>query len=260
MFFFPFKDDNPTKNKPFISYLIIFLCCIIFLFQFSLSSQAGYSIIKTFGATPYLLTNELFQYWYSILSSMFLHGSLMHLIGNLIYLWIFGDNIEDEFGRFNFIIFYILCGIGAVIAQILLDPQSKVPMIGASGAIAGLLGSYIVLHPKAKIYVFAWIIIFVKLIKVPAFIVISIWIGLQFMNVFDQGSSGVAYSAHIGGFLTGLILTPFFKKNTTKIFTLDGNKPYISENISEELDKDSILRHMPSNKKKEKENKNPWDL
>ena len=105
--FFPFKDDNPTKNKPFISYLIIFLCCIIFMFQLSLSSEAGYSIIKTFGATPYLLTNELLQYWYSILSSMFLHGSLMHLVGNLIYLWIFGDNIEDEFGRFNFIIFYI---------------------------------------------------------------------------------------------------------------------------------------------------------
>ena len=143
---------------------------------------------------------------------------------------------------------------------VLLDPQSNVPMIGASGAIAGLLGSYIVLHPKAKIYVFAWIVIFVKLIKVPAFIVISIWIGLQFMNVFDQGSSGVAYSAHIGGFLTGLILTPFFKKNTTKIFTPDKNKLYISKNISEELDKDSILRHMPSNKKKERKNKNPWDL
>ena len=133
-------------------------------------------------------------------------------------------------------------------------------MIGASGAIAGLLGSYIILHPKAKIYVFAWIVIFVKLIKVPAFIVISIWIGLQFMNVFDQGSSGVAYSAHIGGFFTGLILTPFFKKNSTKIFTLDNNKPYISNNISKELNKDSILKHMPSNKKKEKQNKNPWDL
>ena len=260
MFFFPFKDDNPTKNKPFISYFIIFLCCLIYLFQFSLSSEDGYSIIKVFGATPYLLTNELFPHWYSILSSMFLHGSLMHLVGNLVYLWIFGDNIEDEFGKFNFIIFYVLCGIGAVIAQILLDPQSNVPMIGASGAIAGLLGSYVVLHPKAKIYVFAWVIIFVKLIKVPAFIVISIWIALQFMNVFDQGSSGVAYSAHIGGFFTGLILTPIFKKNTTKIFTQDTNKPYISRDISNELDKDSILRHMPSNKKKEKSNKNPWDL
>ena len=260
MFFFPFKDDNPTKNKPFISYFIIFLCCIIFLFQFSLSSQAGYSIIKTFGATPYLLTNELYQYWYSVLSSMFLHGSLMHLIGNLTYLWIFGDNIEDEFGRLNFIIFYILCGIGAVIAQILLDPQSNVPMIGASGAIAGLLGSYIILYPNAKIYVFAWIIIFVKIIKVPAFIVIGAWIVLQFMNVFDQGSSGVAYSAHIGGFLTGLILTPLFKKNTTKIFTPNKNKLYNSRNISKELDKNSILRHMPSSKKRERENKNPWDL
>ena len=260
MFFFPFKDDNPTKNKPFISYFIIFLCCIIFLFQFSLSSQAGYSIIKTFGATPYLLTNELYQYWYSVLSSMFLHGSLMHLIGNLTYLWIFGDNIEDEFGRLNFIIFYILCGIGAVIAQILLDPQSNVPMIGASGAIAGLLGSYIILYPNAKIYVFAWIIIFVKIIKVPAFIVIGAWIVLQFMNVFDQGSSGVAYSAHIGGFLTGLILTPLFKKNTTKIFTPNENKLYNSRNISKELDKNSILRHMPSSKKRERENKNPWDL
>ena len=108
MFFFPFKDDNPTKNIPFISYFIIFLCCLIYLFQFSLSSEDGYSIIKVFGATPYLLTNELFQYWYSILSCMFLHGSLMHLLGNLVYLWIFGDNIEDEFGKLNFIIFYVV--------------------------------------------------------------------------------------------------------------------------------------------------------
>lgn len=260
MFFFPFKDDNPTKRKPFIAYLIIFLCCLIYLFQFSLSSADGYSLIKVFGATPYLLSNQLFNYWYSALSSMFLHGSLMHLLGNLIYLWIFGDNIEDEFGKFNFIIFYILCGIGAVIAQILLDSQSNVPMIGASGAIAGLLGSYIVLYPKAKIFVFAWIVIFVRIIQVPAFIVIGIWISLQFMNVFDQGSSGIAYSAHIGGFLTGLILTPFFKKSSTKIFTETKNKSYISENISKELDMDSILKHIPSKKEKMKNKKNPWEL
>ena len=215
MFFFPFKDDNPTKNKPFISYLIIFLCCIIFMFQFSLSPQVGYSIIKTFGATPYLLTNEIFQYWYYILSSMFLHGSLMHLVGNLIYLWIFGDNIEDEFGRFNFIIFYILCGIGAVIAQILLDPQSNVTMIGASGAIAGVLGAYMIKFPTARLHVAAIIVIFVTTFIVPAQIVLGIWFimqlsgGLSSLGIDTTG--GVAWFSHIGGFVIGIISLKLFQ-------------------------------------------------
>lgn len=187
---------------------------------------------------------------------MFLHGGLMHLGGNLIYLWIFGDNVEDEFGKFKFIIFYTLCGIGAVIAQILFNAQSDVPMIGASGAIAGTLGAYIVLYSRAKIFVFAWVVIFVKILKIPAFIVIGVWIGLQIMNVFDQGSSGVAYSAHIGGFVCGVILTPLFKRKNTKIFTLKDNKSYISKNVENV----NSLKHIPKFGKDKKTKNNFWDL
>ena len=256
MFFFPFKDDNPTKSTPIISYLIIAICCVIYLFQTSLSQNEEFFLIKNYGATPVLLVNQTVSYWYSSISSMFLHGGLMHLGGNLIYLWIFGDNVEDEFGKFKFIIFYTLCGIGAVIAQILFNAQSDVPMIGASGAIAGTLGAYIVLYSRAKIFVFAWVIIFVKILKIPAFIVIGVWIGLQIMNVFDQGSSGVAYSAHIGGFICGVILTPLFKRKNTKIFTLNDNKSYISKNVENV----NSLKHIPKFGKDKKTKNNFWDL
>ena len=256
MFFFPFKDDNPTKSTPIISFIIIGICCLVYLFQFSLSQNQEIFLIKNYGATPILLTNQTFIYWYSSISSMFLHGSLMHLGGNLLYLWIFGDNVEDEFGRFNFILFYILCGVVAVIAQILFNTESNVPMIGASGAIAGTLGAYIVLYPRAKIFVFAWVVIFVKILKIPAFIVIGIWIGLQVMNVFDQGVSGVAYSAHVGGFICGVILTPFFKKKDTKIFGHNDRKSYILENIK----KESSLKHIPKLGKNKKTKNNFWDL
>lgn len=256
MFFFPFKDDNPTQKSPIVSYTLIALCCLSYLFQASLDQNQGIFLIKNYGATPFLLSEYTFDYWYSSITSMFLHGGIMHLGGNLVYLWIFGDNVEDEFGKIKFLIFYILCGIGAVIAQILFNPQSNVPMIGASGAIAGILGSYLVLYPKAKIHVFAWIIIFVKIIKVSAFIVIGAWILLQIMNVFDQGSSGVAYSAHIGGFITGIILTPFFKKKNTKIFTLSDDKSYISD----KLEKGNSLKHIPKFEKSKKSEDNFWDL
>ena len=129
-------------------------------------------------------------------------------------------------------------------------------MIGASGAIAGTLGAYIVLYPRAKIFVFAWVVIFVKILKIPAFIVIGIWIGLQIMNVFDQGVSGVAYSAHVGGFICGVILTPFFKKKDTKIFGHNDRKSYILENIK----KESSLKHIPKLGKNKKTKNNFWDL
>ena len=129
-------------------------------------------------------------------------------------------------------------------------------MIGASGAIAGTLGAYIVLYSRAKIFVFAWIVIFVKILKIPAFIVIGVWIGLQIMNVFDQGSSGVAYSAHIGGFICGVILTPIFKRKDTKIFTLKDNKSYISMDVENE----NSLKHIPKFGKDKKTKNNFWDL
>ena len=208
---------------------------------FDVEAESG-TIVANSTSTPFSICRNFSIA--TIFTSMFMHGGFMHLIGNMLYMWIFADNIEDNLGPFKFLVFYLLAGIGAAMTQVLMDVQSQVPMIGASGAIAGTLGAYIVLYPKAKIFVFAWIVIFVKLLKIPAFIVIRVWIGLQVMNVFDQGVSGVAYSAHIGGFICGVLLTPFFKKKETKIFAQKVEKSYISENVNN-LNNDNSLKHIP---------------
>ena len=143
---------------------------------------------------------------------------------------------------FSFIIFYILCGFAAALSQILYDPNSPIPMIGASGAIAGILGAYLIMFPRAKIWVFMWIVFIVRLITVPAFIVLGIWMLLQFVNVLDQGQSGVAYSAHIGGFIAGLILAPILKKKNKTLFAPPTTTKYTLKKINDR----EYLRHMPT--------------
>jgi len=249
MFFFPFKDDNPTSIKPYISWFLIALCTVVFLYQIVLDQSEFNAFIISFGITPINLINSPHNQWFTIISSMFLHGNISHLMGNMVYLWIFGDNIEDSFGRFRFIIFYILCGLSAVFAQILYNPTSSVPMIGASGAIAGILGAYIVMFPRAKIWVFMWIIFIVRLITVPAFIVLGIWMGLQLINVIDQGQSGVAYSAHIGGFIAGMLLAPILKKRDKVLFAPATDTKYTLVKIG----KKDHLKHMPTLGKIKKE-------
>merc|ERR1711965_244040 len=154
----------------------------------------------------------------SIITSMFLHGGWMHLIGNMTYLYIFGDNVEETLGKTKFIIFYLLTGGFAALSQSILDTDSTIPMIGASGAIAGVLGAYLVLFPKAKIKVFFWFIIFFKVFKIRAFIVLGGWIFIQFLSFSgnDLNSGGVAYAAHIGGFISGIILINIMRNKRTK--------------------------------------------
>ena len=247
MFFFPFRDDNPTSTKPFISWLLIAICSFVFIYQMALNSIDFNNFVRFFGITPSKFLNNINGEWFTAISSMFVHGNLTHLIGNMVYLWIFGDNIEDSFGKLRFIIFYILCGFAAVASQILYDPSSPVPMIGASGAIAGILGAYLIMFPRAKIWVFMWIIFIVRLITVPAFIVLGIWMLLQFINVLDQGQSGVAYSAHIGGFIAGLILAPILKKKNKTLFAPSTTTKYTLKKINDS----DYLRHMPTITKKD---------
>jgi membrane associated rhomboid family serine protease len=249
MFFFPFKDDNPTSSKPIISWALISICSLIFFYQLSLSIFDFNNFVKYFGITPFKLINNTSNQWFTVLSSMFVHGNLTHLAGNMVYLWIFGDNIEDSFGKIRFILFYLLCGVAAVFSQILYDPNSLTPMIGASGAIAGVLGAYLILYPRAKIWVFMWIVFIVRLITVPAFIVLGIWMFLQLINVIDQGTSGVAYSAHIGGFIAGMILAPLLKKKNKRLFAPPTRTKYTLKKISE----DDYLKHMPNVGEKSKE-------
>ena len=219
----PLKDDNPTENRPVVTYFIISLCILVFLLELSSSSYRTGELFYSYGLIPSVLMghNQLPQNlialpaYLTIVSSMFVHGGLMHLLGNMLYMWIFADNIEDALGQKKFIIFYLLSGIGAAMAQVLMDTSSQVPMVGASGAIGGVLGAYLVNHPKAKVLVLIPFGFFSQLIKIKALYVLGFWFILQFINSSMMSSSdgGVAYAAHIGGFLSGIILILFFNKS-----------------------------------------------
>ena len=233
MFFLPLFDNNPTEKMPAISWLILAICVTVFLWQTSLSPAAEYELFLGFGVVPILLFGNqtlpdgltAVSPYISIFTSMFLHGSWLHLGSNMLYLWIFSDNVEDSMGSVKFILFYGLCGIGAALCQSFIDPYSVTPMVGASGGIAGVLGAYILLHPKASVRVFMLILIFIRIISLPAWVVLGIWIAGQFVSAPAalSGSGGVAYFAHIGGFLTGMALIPFFKHRDVGLF--DRDKP-----------------------------------
>ncbi len=232
----PLKDDNPTKGKPIVSYGIIGFCILIFLAQTGLSETELRDFTYSYGLIPSVLMgidqlpNDLNRISPigTIFTSMFMHGGWMHLIGNMLYLWIFADNIEDDLGTLNFVIFYFVSGIGAAMAQVLVDVNSQIPMIGASGAIGGVLGAYLINYPNAKVLVLIPFGFFSQLIKIRALYVLGFWFILQFINSFLTASSsggGVAYAAHIGGFVTGVVLILFLnKKNNKKIFKKKINK------------------------------------
>ncbi len=224
MFFFPLSDVNPTKKNPIISWVIIISCTLIFMHQQNLNHYIEQKFILSFGMIPSVLfdikrlSNELsiIPTYMTLISSMFLHGGWMHLIGNMTYLYIFGDNIEDALGKIKFLFFYVFCGIFAGLSQALIDINSEIPMIGASGAISGILGAYLVLFPKKDIKVFFWFLIFIKIIRIPAMYVIGFWILLQFFSLNNSEETNIAYVAHIGGFVSGLILIFILKKNISK--------------------------------------------
>ena len=222
----PLKDENPTNKKPIVSYCIIGFCVVIFLSQLGLSESELRDFTYSYGLIPSVLMgidqlpNDLFKISPvgTIFTSMFMHGGWMHLIGNMLYMWIFADNIEDDLGILNFVIFYLICGIGAAMSQVLMDINSQIPMIGASGAIGGVLGAYLINYPNAKVLVLIPFGFFSQLIKIRALYVLGFWFVLQFINSFLSSSSGggVAYAAHIGGFISGVILILFFNKKINK--------------------------------------------
>ena len=232
MFFLPLFDNNPTLTRPLITWMIIALCICGFIWQESLDSNAAHNIVYQLGFVPAVFFTpaslpanmSLVPTWSTIFTSMFLHGGWMHIGANMLYLWIFGDNVEASMGRLKFVLFYLLCGGAAAMAQAALDPGSTIPMIGASGGIAGVLGAYLMLHPKAAIRCFFLILIFFRFINLPAWLVLGVWIGGQFVAVpqaLNETGGGVAYMAHIGGFLAGMALIPFFKYRHVALFGRD---------------------------------------
>jgi len=212
----PLKDDNPTSGKPIITYFIIGLCVLIFLMQLGSESYKTGQLFYSYGLIPSVLMDhnklpiDLYAIpgWLTIFTSMFMHGGFMHLIGNMLYMWIFADNIEDNLGSTKFFIFYFLSGAGAAMTQVLMNTHSQVPMVGASGAIGGVLGAYLINHPNAKVLVLIPFGFFSQLIKIRALYVLGFWFILQFIS----SGGGVAYAAHIGGFISGVILILFFNK------------------------------------------------
>ncbi|WP_207481182.1 rhomboid family intramembrane serine protease [Arenibaculum pallidiluteum] len=236
MFFLPISDDNPTRRAPVVTLLIIGLCIAVFLWQQSLRPDARDAAVYAFGVIPAVLFGiaalppelSVLPPWGTIVTSMFMHGGFMHVIGNMLYLWIFGNNVEDSMGRGRFLLFYLLCGLAAAMAQAIADPSSEVPMIGASGAIGGVLGAYIVLHPQANVRVFAWIIIFVRMINVPAVIVLGMWFAGQLLSGFTTPTDGggVAFWAHVGGFVAGMALIPFFRDRHVPLFQGAHTRPF----------------------------------
>ena len=218
----PLKDDNPTSSRPVVTYFLISLCVLIFIVQFNSQEYKTGQLFYSYGLIPSVLMgkNQLPMDLYAvpayvtIFTSMFMHGGFMHLIGNMLYMWIFADNIEDNLGPTKFLIFYILSGIGAAMTQVFMDTHSQIPMVGASGAIGGVLGAYLINHPKAKVLVLIPFGFFSQLIKIKALYVLGFWFILQFIS----SGGGVAYAAHIGGFISGMILILFFNKKVKKKF------------------------------------------
>ncbi len=219
----PYKDDNPTSTTPFVTVGIIALNILVFLYEI-VSPSGMEKFVYTYGAIPnYILTFEKVQPIHpalTIFSAMFMHGGVFHIAGNMLYLWIFGNNIEDKVGHIRFIFFYIFCGIISAYANALTDPQSHIPMIGASGAISGVLGAYLLLFPRAMVHTLVFLGFFVTVIKIPALVVIGFWAIIQLINgLISTGlarEGGIAWFAHIGGFLTGLLTIKLWQPKRTK--------------------------------------------
>jgi membrane associated rhomboid family serine protease len=219
----PIRDDTPRFSTPYITYFIIALNTVVFLFELSVGAQSHRALnglIYQFGVVPVHFeralagasTLSLPALSLTILTSMFLHGGWLHIIGNMWFLWIFGDNIEDYVGHFPYLLFYLVSGFVAAVSQILLNVGSQVPIIGASGAIAGVMGAYFVLYPRARVLTLVPLIIFFTFWWLPAWIFLGVWFVFQFLSgtatsIADTShSGGVAFWAHVGGFVTGIVL------------------------------------------------------
>jgi membrane associated rhomboid family serine protease len=235
----PIGDDNTgRRTTPIVVYTLIAINAIVFLvFQQTISTEAGFEFTYAYSVVPREITHNVdlvapvripgvgdvpqfpgpSPIWLTILSSMFMHGGWMHILGNMLYLWIFGDNIEDNFGHLKFLIFYLLCGVAASFAQIFADPDSVIPSLGASGAIAGVLGAYLIMVPRNRVRTLLPLGFLWTTIELPAIVVLGFWIVIQIFsqytsNVRHSGQGGVAYMAHIGGFAAGLALCFLFRQ------------------------------------------------
>lgn len=223
----PLRDSEPSGSIPIVTILLIVINGLVWLYEVSLGDQADL-FVQQYGLIPIrfvtysrysggFIDNALVPAF----SSLFMHSGWLHVIGNMWFLWIFGDNVEDRLGHVKFLLFYLLCGVGASLLHVYIYPYSGIPLVGASGAISGVLGAYLLSFPAARVYTLFFIVIFIRIIEIPAFLFLIFWFGLQFVSgaselasrAHGQDVGGVAHWAHIGGFLLGLILIVLMPKN-----------------------------------------------
>ncbi|NNF39070.1 MAG: rhomboid family intramembrane serine protease [Gemmatimonadetes bacterium] len=221
---FPLHDDNPTLRRPWVTYGLVAACLVVWgmVQGAGLDVERMGSSVCSLGAIPLEVRGQPGVEagpcrpggWAAgaLVTSMFLHGGWFHLIGNLWFLWIFGNNVEDSMGRFRFVVFYLLVGVIAALAHVAAEPDSALPMVGASGAISGVMGAYLVLFPRARVKTLLVLIVFFTVIELPAFVYLLYWLALQLFSSAAGASSGVAFWAHIGGFLAGALLVPLFRR------------------------------------------------
>jgi membrane associated rhomboid family serine protease len=218
----PLRDENPTVLWPVLTISFISANVLVFLYQVSLLSVSPRSFeafVFQLGIVPSSLVGGHVRGaggYYTVFTSMFLHGDWMHLGGNMLYLWIFGNNVEDSMGHSRFVVFYLMAGLAAALIHIVLNPSSTVPTIGASGAVSGVLGAYLILYPRARILTLIPLGFYLHWTYLPAWFMLVVWIGFQLLyqalSPINPAAGGVAYAAHIGGFVAGIVLIPFFRK------------------------------------------------
>jgi len=223
----PLKDENPSKTIPFVNIFLVLVNISVFLYQNFLMPGGASAQFYRLGCIPYEFTHFVdidprapIPVPFTILTAMFMHAGWIHLLSNMLFLWVFGDNVEDRVGHLRYLFFYIMCGISATLFHIFTNLNSQVPLVGASGAIAGVMGAYMFLFPKARIRTLIIWFIFIQMARIPAFVILGYWILIQVLSGFvESGSgtgSGVAWFAHIGGFVTGFILILSMRKRGRK--------------------------------------------
>ncbi len=229
----PIRDTIPHQRPPITTVLLIAVNALAFWGELRLPTGQQQSFFEVFGLVPARFTSPawaasvgLWPSWVPFVTTMFLHGGWMHLIGNMWFMWIFGDNVEDRMGHVGFLLFYLLCGLAASVTHLALNPHSHMPTIGASGAIAGVLGAYFLLYPGARVLTLVPIFIFIRFIEIPAFIFLGFWFVMQFysgaMSMGSANTAGVAFWAHVGGFIAGLLLLGLFVQRGTRRTSLLG--------------------------------------
>lgn len=244
---FPIRDHNPSGRVPYVTYTIIAINILAFLSYVSVIDEPRQfsRILSDFALVPreVMAGHEL----YTVFTSMFMHAGWMHLAGNLLFLWIFGDNMEEEFGHFGFLIFYLACGVTADVVHVLAAPNSAVPLVGASGAIAGVLGGYLLMFPKAKVDILLIIIIYFRVFSLSAWIVLAVWFGIQVFQGLGSAADGggVAYWAHAGGFVAGLLFAApaWLRRGGTAFWDrTEGHPPHPPQDIPTHISRIPVVQ------------------